>query len=122
MQNSIEMAAEVWRRIDAIKAKTLLRKRVAACMCCLFAIAWYVCLAVQFEGLADIDRAVASVRPSLAFEAIGGYVLIGVMCFASGIAVTLLCLRVRKRNEIRDAQSKKHDTPYQRKENGHYEE
>ena len=98
MRNSAEMATEVWRCVDAIEAKTSLRKRVTAIICCLIAVAGFVCLAAQQEELTAIDRASASARSPLAFQAVGGYVLLGLVCFALGIVVTLLCLRVRKRN------------------------
>ena len=98
MRNSAEIATEVWRRVDVVEAKASLRKLVTAIICCMIAVAGFVCLAAQQEELTGIDRASASARPPLAFQAVGGYVLIGVVCFALGIVVTLLCLRVRKRN------------------------
>ena len=98
MRNSTEMADEVWRRIDAMEAKTSLRKSVAVIICCLVAVVGFVCLAVLNDGLTEIDHTVASAHLPLAFEEVGGYILIGVVCFALGIVVTLLCLRARKRN------------------------
>ena len=109
MRNSAEMAAEVWRRIDDVEAIKSLRKRVAAIICCVVALAGFVCLAAQQEELTGVDRAVATARPPLALEAAGGYVLIGVACFALGMVVTLLCLRARKRNDKGNTQNKRED-------------
>ena len=64
---------------------------------------------IQAEGMA-IERGQTAAQGAfgamLLREDAGGYVLVGVVCFAAAVVVTVFCTRLRKKNNKQEEQTK----------------
>ena len=112
MRSDAEIAAEIFRRVDLIKAgKARKRRRIrfaeAAVFC--FLLAGIFAVAVMSGGVGQSltsGQAQASVV-MMGGAAVGGYVLVGVTAFALGCAVTVISLRMVKRNKFKELKNDK---------------
>lgn len=94
MRSTDEQLREIMRRAEIVKAKRVLRKRVrasaiASCMC----VALLVAVCFYLPRLSAIQAAPGMQQyGSLLLAApYTGYIVVGVIAFALGICVTLLC-------------------------------
>ena len=94
-----EITAEILRRIQqANKRGGQKRQRLkTAALCFAFTAAAAILTFVPWRM--DVALApVAAARAELLYNGIGGYVLIGVVCFAAGAAAVLIGLRKQEQN------------------------
>jgi len=93
-----EITAEILRRIQqADKRGRQKRQRLKTAALC-FAFAAVAAVLTFVPWRMDMELApVATARAGLLYSGIGGYVLIGVVCFAAGAAAMLIGLRKRER-------------------------
>ena len=102
MRSTDEQLGEILRRAEQVRKTRSLRKRL-----CADAAAGLVCLVLLVlasAGLPQVMQAAESSKPqqygSLLLTApYTGYVLVGVLAFALGICVTLLCVHWKKLNQ-----------------------
>lgn len=95
-----ETVEEILRRADILRRERAKEKRiitsVAAVTFCLLFVAG---LSVVMSGVVSSGVAPESAAPYsgslFAGAAVGGYVLIGVIAFVLGVAVTIFCMRLR---------------------------
>lgn len=101
MKSDREVANEVRRRMDNLRAKNARRKnRLYTASAIAASLALVVGLAITLPGI--VPETVSETpglqgATLLAGGGAGGYVLIGVVGFVLGAAVTLLCLRLFKK-------------------------
>ncbi len=99
MRNTDERTAAVSKRLSSLKRQTRRRATLVFGAVCLLPV---VGLALAMPGLAENIPAPAQGATGTAslFAAGGalGYLVIGLLAFALGIAVTILCFRLQKRD------------------------
>jgi hypothetical protein len=104
MRSDREFAAEALGRAALLRER---RKRgrarltaggaLAACL----ALAGFVAVfSGAYPGAGGPAPVAAAEQAPLMFPGAGGYVLCGVICFAAGVAVTLLCQRKRRHDGV----------------------
>ena len=72
----------------------------AACACLALIVALSFCFPLVAPDDATPSGGQAGTATMLSESAVGGYVLIGVICFVLGAIFTLLCLKVRRGRDI----------------------
>ena len=94
MRSTDEQLREIMRRAETVKAKRILRKRVqtsaiASCTCVALLIA--VCFYLPRLSVIQAAPGLQQYGSLLLAAPYMGYVVVGVLAFALGICVTLLC-------------------------------
>ena len=95
MRNTDEQLREIMRRADTVKEKRSIQKRVlgsalASCVCVILLMA----VSIYLPRLTAISQNTAAGQyGSLLLAApYTGYIVVGVLAFALGVCITLLCL------------------------------
>jgi len=103
MFDSKEIAERALARAEIIKQERAARKRkiynavsVAACLLLIVGMSFIIPKDVPDSFVLDTPGAVSATL--LAGEAIGGYVLIGVIGFVLGVAVTVFCMKKARKD------------------------
>ena len=95
MRSTDEQLQEVLRRAEIVKEKRSIRKRlhasaIASCACVALLIA--VCFCLPQLTVVSENAAMQQYGSLLLAAPYTGYVVVGVIAFALGVCVTLLCL------------------------------
>jgi hypothetical protein len=95
MRSTDEQLREIMRRAETVKAKRILRKRIqasaiASCACVALLIA--VCFYLPRLSVIQAAPGLQQYGSLLLAAPYMGYVVVGVLAFALGICVTLLCV------------------------------
>ena len=94
-------------RLQKIQYRTQIRKRrrercilsVLSCACLLLMTAIGTLLEqVQFPGISTVESGYSSV---LLRNGAGAYIVVGIAAFVVGVALTLICIRWKKKNQMR---------------------
>ena len=95
MRNTDEQLQEIMRRAETVKEKRSIRKRLrasalASCVCVILLIA----VSIYLPRLTAIsqDTAAGQYGSLLLGAHYTGYIVVGVLAFALGVCITLLCL------------------------------
>ena len=100
MRNTDVQLQEILSRADRVRTRRTLTKRlILDGICCLSSLVLLIVVSACLPHLrAQTETASAAAMGSMILGSSRlGYVLIGVCCFALGVSVTLLCLRLRQR-------------------------
>ncbi len=104
MRSTDEQLQEVLKRSDVIKKKQAVNTRIMAatvgvgiCLALLIAVARYLPLVSSAEA----ENGAAQYGSLLLTTSGMGYVVVGFLAFLLGLFVTLLCLYLKKRTEIK---------------------
>ncbi|MBO4415926.1 MAG: hypothetical protein J5824_08110 [Lachnospiraceae bacterium] len=89
-------------RIEEKKKRLIYRRklrnvRILAAMTVATLIA-FVTVLWQYTGFSAVDGAYSAYGAFMLPEEAGGYIIVGVLCFAAAVVITLLCIRWRNRN------------------------
>ena len=98
-----EITSEILRRVEKLDRRD--RKRRKRWKNAVFSFVFLLVAAVLFFipwGMGEHEAPVAAVQAELLYNAAGGYVLTGVICFAAGAAATLFCLKKGGRSSSND--------------------
>ena len=95
MRNTDEQLQEIMRRAEIVRAKRSMRRRLyastlASCVCAVLLIAVCFCLP-QLTVLPE-SSAMQHYGSLLLAAPYTGYVVVGVLAFALGVCITLLCI------------------------------
>ena len=95
MRNTDEQLKEIMRRAEIVKEKRIIRKRLyastlASCVCAVLLIAVCFCLP-QLTVLPE-SPGMQHYGSLLLAAPYTGYIVVGVLAFALGVCVTLLCI------------------------------
>ncbi len=93
-----ESLAEIEKRTADIKRRHTVRRTGVWTGGCMMAMALLVGLAAVRGGLPEHYLTQTSFGASIVTAEAGGYVLVGVVCFAAAVALTLACVRYRDRH------------------------
>ena len=101
MRSDKEIAQEALRRskmVKARRARALNRLKACVMIAISLSVILYIIYAPGVSGGTDQGAGQAAVSMAYGGSA-GGYILVGVLCFALGVAVTLLSRRWLKKNK-----------------------
>ena len=95
MRSTDEQLQEIMRRAEIVKEKRIIRKRLhasalASCACVALLIA--VCLYLPQLAVMPENAGMQQYGSLLLAAPFTGYVVVGVIAFALGVCVTLLCI------------------------------
>ena len=95
MRNTDEQLQEILRRAEIVKEKRIIRKRIyasalASCVCVALLIAVRFCLP-QLTVMPE-NAGMQHYGSLLLAPPYTGYVVVGVLAFALGVCITLLCI------------------------------
>ena len=95
MRSTDEQLQEIMRRAESVKEKRIIRKRLhasalASCACVALLIA--VCLYLPQLAVMPENAGMQQYGSLLLAAPYTGYVVVGVIAFALGVCVTLLCI------------------------------
>jgi len=85
------------KKVDLWRNRLLVGGAFAACLAILIGIASYF---PNLAGVAGQTQDMGEGSASILAEGPGGYIVIGVLAFICGAALTLLCVRLRDRGRI----------------------
>ena len=90
---------EISRRKDVIihehKRRNVTELAVATAVCAVMLVLSFL----NMNGIVGIDDIHSVYGSFLLSDSVGGYVLVGVLCFAAAVVITLLCLRKNDRKD-----------------------
>ena len=106
MRNTDEQLQEIMRRGEIVKEKRIMRKRlhasaIASCACVALLVAVCFCLP-QLTVVSD-NAGLQQYGSLLLAAPYMGYVVVGVLAFALGVCVTLLCVhwkRLKQKDQV----------------------
>ena len=95
MRNTDEQLQEIMRRAEIVKEKRIIRKRIyasalASCVCVALLIA--VCFCLPQLTVMSESSGMQHYGSLLLAAPYTGYVVVGVLAFALGVCITLLCI------------------------------
>ncbi len=95
MRNTDEQLQEIMRRAEIVKEKRIIRKRIyasalASCVCVALLIA--VCFCLPQLTVMPENAGMQHYGSLLLAAPYTGYVVVGVIAFALGVCITLLCI------------------------------
>lgn len=95
MRNTDEQLQEIMRRAEIVKEKRIIRKRIyasalASCVCVALLIA--VCFCLPQLTVMPESSGMRHYGSLLLAAPYTGYVVVGVIVFALGVCITLLCI------------------------------
>ena len=95
MRNTDEQLQEIMRRAEIVKEKRVIRKRLrtgafASCACAALLIA--VCFCLPQLTVMPANAGMQQYGSLLLAAPYTGYIVVGVIAFALGVCVTLLCI------------------------------
>ena len=95
MRNTDEQLQEIMRRAEIVKEKRIIRKRIyasalASCVCLALLIA--VCFCLPQLTVMPENAGIQHYGSLLLAASYTTYVVVGVLAFALGVCVTLLCI------------------------------
>lgn len=114
MRSTDERVAAVERRVKELAHQKKQRQRryiglSAAAACLLFVVGMGVAMPGIMAGLSQGDYTNTGMMASIFYEGgTLGYVLIGLLAFALGVCLTVLCVLLRRRNQ-RDKEDENND-------------
>jgi len=107
MRKDAERTALILRRTQALRRRRRIRgNAVWSALCCALC-ASLVGLFRALTGDAGAGYVPGLYGSALLYGGAGGYVLAGVLSFALGVAVTVLCIRYKKKNGAAGREKKK---------------
>ena len=101
MLNTDERIALVNSRVRSHRRAVAKRSIAALSSSCVVLAVCLVCLVVSFSRPVSGD-VVGLYGASLLFSGVGGYVLVGIVCFIVAVAITLGCVSYRRKREQRN--------------------